>query len=510
MNDKRKDGDAACPRTPTISGTHTPTISGTSKDAQVAKQDATGAQPIWRVGTKIPLNVYAGDTPICQCHSAAMARRIVDAVNAYAGKQFGSAQESKPALADTEYVSGFLGSNAATPLPTDLKPICAERSNMAQDGRCLEREVAACAEWLIDHGYAEAGERLRRDRPTPGIYAEMRDGGYLALAKQRDEARTERERLRKAAAWAYQAIGARWPNKEALDNLSALINGRPLPCKWPVVPPSDEDRLREENERLKCGIEWANAEKHGAQADAEREKNTADSLRTQLAAAQQKITEIGEQLEFDRTKVAESMTAANKAVDGRHWLTEGRGPYEWNDDNWHKEFAAAAVEIKAALEPLTKIAANWANCPMKGEEVALARIDLKAKLSAAQAEAKQAQIDIGVVLDVLHERNAELAAAQELADMRQQSLVGASLQIHEGQLREIELEKQAEKLAEALDEVREILTHSEMQCHHPADDGSDDCGNVDDCIFHAVMQAIDAALAAYRATKENKHDENRP
>ena len=35
----------------------------------------------WRVGSKVPINVYEGDRPICQCHTAIDAKRIVDAVN---------------------------------------------------------------------------------------------------------------------------------------------------------------------------------------------------------------------------------------------------------------------------------------------------------------------------------------------------------------------------------------------------------------------------------------------
>lgn len=35
----------------------------------------------WRVGGKIPLNVYEGDRPVCQCHNEDDARRIVDAMN---------------------------------------------------------------------------------------------------------------------------------------------------------------------------------------------------------------------------------------------------------------------------------------------------------------------------------------------------------------------------------------------------------------------------------------------
>jgi hypothetical protein len=35
----------------------------------------------WRVGRAVPLNVYDGDRPVCQCHSTHDAMMIVTAVN---------------------------------------------------------------------------------------------------------------------------------------------------------------------------------------------------------------------------------------------------------------------------------------------------------------------------------------------------------------------------------------------------------------------------------------------
>ena len=35
----------------------------------------------WRVGSKVPLNVYDGERSVCQCHSAEDAALIVKAVN---------------------------------------------------------------------------------------------------------------------------------------------------------------------------------------------------------------------------------------------------------------------------------------------------------------------------------------------------------------------------------------------------------------------------------------------
>lgn len=113
-----------------------------------------------------------------------------------------------------------------------------------------------------------------------------------------------------------------------------------------------------------------------------------DNLRAELAASQEREKALGEQLEHDRTLVADCITKANRAIDSRHWLTEGRGPYEWNDDRWHEEFYAAAKEIKAALEPMAKVAADWSSCPRSSTEIAQARIDLQSKLTAAEDREK--------------------------------------------------------------------------------------------------------------------------
>lgn len=37
----------------------------------------------WRVGNKVPLNVYDGNRPVCQCQTVPDARLIVAAVNQF-------------------------------------------------------------------------------------------------------------------------------------------------------------------------------------------------------------------------------------------------------------------------------------------------------------------------------------------------------------------------------------------------------------------------------------------
>lgn len=113
------------------------------------------------------------------------------------------------------------------------------------------------------------------------------------------------------------------------------------------------------------------------------------ALEARAEAAEAEVAALGRQLESDRTKVAECITKAKREIDSRHWITEGRGSYEWDDDRYREEFYAAAVSIRSALEPLDKIAADWSQCPKSAKAVAEARIDLEAevaRLLAALAE----------------------------------------------------------------------------------------------------------------------------
>ena len=43
--------------------------------------DARKRVEAWRVGSKVPINVYEGDRPVCQCHNTSDPKRIVAAVN---------------------------------------------------------------------------------------------------------------------------------------------------------------------------------------------------------------------------------------------------------------------------------------------------------------------------------------------------------------------------------------------------------------------------------------------
>jgi hypothetical protein len=53
------------------------TVVSDKRDADATREE----RPLWRVGLKVPINVYEGDRPVCQCHTAEDAQRIVSAMN---------------------------------------------------------------------------------------------------------------------------------------------------------------------------------------------------------------------------------------------------------------------------------------------------------------------------------------------------------------------------------------------------------------------------------------------
>lgn len=123
---------------------------------------------------------------------------------------------------------------------------------------------------------------------------------------------------------------------------------------------------------------------------------TITELRAEVEAAK-------EQLEFDRTTCAGFVTALDKALDSRFWLTEGRGSYQWDDDRYREEFRDAAVALKAVIEPMRKMACNLSSGLQTTEQVVKARVDLLARLEAAEREREELQ----ALIDLQHKRVVE-------------------------------------------------------------------------------------------------------
>lgn len=58
----------------------------------------------WRVGHKVPINVYEGDRPVCQCQTAEYAALIVEAVNAHSRASQLSAEQVRRLVAAAKRV----------------------------------------------------------------------------------------------------------------------------------------------------------------------------------------------------------------------------------------------------------------------------------------------------------------------------------------------------------------------------------------------------------------------
>jgi hypothetical protein len=63
----------------------------------------------WRVGSKVPINVYDGDRPVCQCHTVADARLIALAVNQFLDRKLGDnvRQWRKALIAKTRRIARY-------------------------------------------------------------------------------------------------------------------------------------------------------------------------------------------------------------------------------------------------------------------------------------------------------------------------------------------------------------------------------------------------------------------
>jgi hypothetical protein len=51
---------------------------------------------MWRIGSKVPLNVYEGNRPVCQCHTPEDAVRIVAAMNDYVMSGYQRSSMTRP------------------------------------------------------------------------------------------------------------------------------------------------------------------------------------------------------------------------------------------------------------------------------------------------------------------------------------------------------------------------------------------------------------------------------
>jgi hypothetical protein len=121
----------------------------------------TEVPSVWRVGTKVPLNVYEGDRPVCQCHSVEDAASIVEAMNRSPVKQDGvpSDEEIDAWVKVHEFQCGARGpyvinSDTAEEFVTQVR----DRTQAAKDEEMHSVLVSTAA--IADDKYEESQKRI--------------------------------------------------------------------------------------------------------------------------------------------------------------------------------------------------------------------------------------------------------------------------------------------------------------------------------------------------------------
>lgn len=95
------------------------------------------------------------------------------------------------------------------------------------------------------------------------------------------------------------------------------------------------------------------------------------SLRTQAMAALQRAAEA---LDRDRTGLSTALAAIRIVVEGRTWLLEGRGPYEWDDDRYKEEAGAAMREVVQIATRALEASGTLATAEVRAAVQAIAKL----------------------------------------------------------------------------------------------------------------------------------------
>jgi hypothetical protein len=139
-----------------------------------------------------------------------------------------------------------------------------------------------------------------------------------------------------------------------------------------------------------------------AEATAEREiraraaaEQTRDTVRAENAKLWSDISQLEDALHRDKTGLAAALGQIRATVNGRAWVAEGRGPYEWDDDRYK-------AEAGDALRTVAEIA-----------ESALRSSGDLARMAANRGPARDSEErrELAAVVDRVREAGAWLAAA---------------------------------------------------------------------------------------------------
>lgn len=93
----------------------------------------------------------------------------------------------------------------------------------------------------------------------------------------------------------------------------------------------------------------------------------------ELDLLRKRIEEAEAANELDRSRIPAALTELHAAIRSRDWVLEGRGSYEWDDDDYRAEFSLWVRDVTKAAELFAHIAADWHGCPLDQTAIRHAR-----------------------------------------------------------------------------------------------------------------------------------------
>jgi hypothetical protein len=78
-------------------------------------------------------------------------------------------------------------------------------------------------------------------------------------------------------------------------------------------------------------------------------------------------------IDRDRYVVAAGIQAVESSINARAWTTTGRGPYQWDDDDYRKEFGVWMNEVYRVMDVLRKVSLDKTDCTTDEIKVRAAR-----------------------------------------------------------------------------------------------------------------------------------------
>ena len=137
---------------------------------------------IWKVGSKVKLNVYKDDRPICQCHSKEDAGELVAGMNAQEAQKKPSAAVSKPLVGAARRKVLRMMMPVAKPARPAKKPNAAQLRVLAR--MIQERATIRVSTWAVTIGRRN-GIRTKISRSS---YDAMRVAGWIEISREGPDA----------------------------------------------------------------------------------------------------------------------------------------------------------------------------------------------------------------------------------------------------------------------------------------------------------------------------------